>query len=90
MEKSILGPPTVLVAGAEGSGLRSLTQRVCHRLMRIPMTGRVESLNVSVAVALASSRSGAAAARSPPGIVTGHGGCVGNRRLALTPRFREW
>jgi len=50
---AILGPPTALVAGAEGRGLRSLTQRVCHRLLRIPMAGGVESLNVSVAVALA-------------------------------------
>ncbi len=50
---SIPGPPCVLVAGAEGTGLRELTRRGCHRIVRIPMTGRVESLNASVAVAIA-------------------------------------
>lgn len=50
---AIPGPPCVLVAGAEGTGLRELTRRGCHRVVRIPMTGRVESLNASVAVAVA-------------------------------------
>lgn len=46
------GLPCVLVAGAEGSGLRHLTREYCHRLLRIPMVGRVESLNASVAAAV--------------------------------------
>ncbi|MFM8412482.1 MAG: 23S rRNA (guanosine(2251)-2'-O)-methyltransferase RlmB [Alphaproteobacteria bacterium] len=50
---AIPGPPCVLVAGSEGSGLRELTRRGCHRVVRIPMKGRVESLNASVAVAIA-------------------------------------
>jgi len=50
---AIPGLPCVLVAGAEGTGLRELTRRGCHRIVRIPMTGRVESLNASVAVAVA-------------------------------------
>src|SRR3989440_8097733 len=41
-----------LVFGAEGRGLRPLVRRTCDDAVRIPLAGRTESLNVSVAAAL--------------------------------------
>lgn len=38
-----------IVMGAEGKGLRHLTQQQCDQLIKIPMTDKMESLNVSVA-----------------------------------------
>lgn len=44
--------PTALVLGAEGDGMRALTTKTCDELVRLPMRGAVESLNVSVASAV--------------------------------------
>lgn len=43
---------TVLVLGAEGSGLRHLTKQTCDWMVRLPQLGTVESLNVSVAAGM--------------------------------------
>ena len=41
--------PVVVVVGSEDKGLRPLIQRACDYRVRIPMTGKVASLNATVA-----------------------------------------
>ncbi len=41
-----------LVFGAEGKGIRPLVRRACDEAVSIPLDGRVESLNVSIAAAV--------------------------------------
>jgi 23S rRNA (guanosine2251-2'-O)-methyltransferase len=44
--------PCMLVLGREGAGLHDLVRRTCDHLLRIPMAGKVASLNVSAAGAV--------------------------------------
>lgn len=44
--------PVVLVVGAEGEGLNLLTQKNCDSLVMIPLQGRTDSLNASVALGM--------------------------------------
>jgi len=43
---------SVIVLGAEGKGLHDLVKRNCDALVRIPMEGKIASLNVSVAAGI--------------------------------------
>ena len=48
-----LDGPLALVVGSEGQGLRPLVRQSCDLLLRLPMRGRVESLNAAVAGSVA-------------------------------------
>ena len=50
--ESKLTGPLAIVMGAEATGLRRLTEDNCDFLIKIPMAGRVECLNVSVATGI--------------------------------------
>jgi 23S rRNA (guanosine2251-2'-O)-methyltransferase len=45
--------PVVFVIGSEGKGLMKSVRRACTRLARLPMGGAIDSLNASVAAAIA-------------------------------------
>ena len=47
-----LTEPTAIVAGSEGKGIRQLIKKTCDQIASIPMSGNIESLNVSVATAI--------------------------------------
>ncbi|HKZ43789.1 MAG TPA: 23S rRNA (guanosine(2251)-2'-O)-methyltransferase RlmB [Anaerolineales bacterium] len=48
-----LDGPLVIVVGSEGEGLRAQVRKHCDFLMRLPMEGRIASLNASVAGSVA-------------------------------------
>jgi 23S rRNA (guanosine2251-2'-O)-methyltransferase len=45
--------PTAVIIGGEGQGIRPLVRRTCDHSARIPMVGRVGSLNASASAAIA-------------------------------------
>jgi 23S rRNA (guanosine2251-2'-O)-methyltransferase len=52
-EQVRLDGPLALVVGNEGEGMRPLVRKACDLLLRLPMRGRVESLNAAVAGSIA-------------------------------------
>lgn len=44
-----LNGPIAIVVGSEGEGMRRLVQESCDFLVRLPMMGKIESLNAAVA-----------------------------------------
>ena len=53
LEESNLSGALALVIGSEGGGLSRLTREKCDLLVRLPMYGKVESLNAAVAGSIA-------------------------------------
>ncbi len=50
--REVLGPRSVVVVGAEGQGLSALVRQRCDQVLRLPLLGRTESLNASVAAGI--------------------------------------
>ena len=48
-----LSGPSIFVIGSEGKGLMKSVRRACARVARLPMGGAIDSLNASVAAAIA-------------------------------------
>lgn len=44
--------PLVLIVGNEGKGISILTQQMCDFMVKIPLHGKIESLNVAVATGI--------------------------------------
>ncbi len=53
LEKIDLNGPLSLVVGGEEQGMRALVRKSCDQLVRLPMRGRIDSLNAAVAGSIA-------------------------------------
>jgi 23S rRNA (guanosine2251-2'-O)-methyltransferase len=53
VDRARLEGPLALVVGSEGQGMRSLVRDSCDLLVRLPMRGKIESLNAAVAGSVA-------------------------------------
>ena len=52
LSKANLQGPIGLVVGGEGAGISRLVREHCDQLVRLPMWGKINSLNVSVAAGI--------------------------------------
>jgi 23S rRNA (guanosine2251-2'-O)-methyltransferase len=52
VEKCDLTPPTAIIMGSEDEGISPEYLKRCNARVKIPMTGKIESLNVSVATGI--------------------------------------
>lgn len=52
LRKSDLTGPIAIVIGSEGFGISALTKKLCDGIVTIPMAGKVNSLNASVATGM--------------------------------------
>lgn len=66
-----LSAPLGLVVGGEGAGLGRLVRETCDLLVKLPMRGRVASLNVSVATGMALYEIARQAGGAPAGVTRG-------------------
>jgi 23S rRNA (guanosine2251-2'-O)-methyltransferase len=53
ISEATLTGPLALVVGNEGEGMRTLVRKNCDLLVRLPMNGKIESLNAAVAGSVA-------------------------------------
>jgi 23S rRNA (guanosine2251-2'-O)-methyltransferase len=53
LEEIDLNGPLALVVGGEGRGMRALVRKSCDQVVRLPMRGRIDSLNAAVAGSIA-------------------------------------
>ncbi len=51
-DANVYDRPMVIITGSEGEGMRPSTRKHCDMLLKIPLLGKVSSLNASVATAV--------------------------------------
>jgi 23S rRNA (guanosine2251-2'-O)-methyltransferase len=51
-DQAVYASPAAMVLGGEGKGIHEMVRKRCHAVVRIPMAGKISSLNVSVAAGI--------------------------------------